>query len=199
MDTISIKEYAEIEGISVQAIYKKLKSPQFQPYIQRSDDGKVMLDAAVLDDVKINRNAEKHSTRFPTVESTVEQPFKVPESQGKQDTDSTVHSTVEQPLNQPFKTTAERVLVDVLNERIKDKDEEIKRLTAQLTAKDEQIKRITDSLQFEQRRSAALSDDLKLLQGKIEEQEQAAAATPAEDQPKQSWWYRFWHSTAPGK
>lgn len=195
METISVGEYAERRGISVQAVYKKLKSPQFKPYIQKTSDGKTRLDIAILDDTKINLNSTKHSTKHSTVEQPFNQPFNQPfkqpisqvVSEDSLNLDSTVDSTVEQPsdstVEQPFKrseTASESDLVAHL-------EEEVKFLRTQ-------IERLTDSLQFEQKKNAELSSKLQLLQAPDPQPEQNP------DPPKErfidkvkTWWNSTYH------
>lgn len=63
-------------------------------------------------------------------------------------------------------------------------------LMEQIRNKDEQIKSLQDANTSLLRQIEALT----LLQAK-----QQLITAPAEDQKQQSWWYRFWHGTTPGK
>lgn len=179
METISVGEYAERRGISVQAVYKKLKSPQFKPYIQKTSDGKTRLDIAILDDTKINLNSTKHSTKHSTVEQPFNQPFKQPISQDVSEDSLNLDSTVEQPFKRS-ETASESDLVAHL-------EEEVKFLRTQ-------IERLTDSLQFEQKKNAELSSKLQLLQAPDPQPEQNP------DPPKErfidkvkTWWNSTYH------
>lgn len=144
-DTISIKEYAEIKGVSVQSVYKRLDST-LKPYVvQRLNDrGKPQkrLKIEVLDDKAFNPY------------STPIQPDSTPDS-------TPIQPGVEQPLNNPEKPP-EMAPGDDLTAHLQ---EEVKFLR-------DQIERLTDSLQFEQRKNAELSAQLHLLQSPVEDQQE---------------------------
>lgn len=209
MDTISIKEYARLKGITVQAVYKKLKTPLYKPYIIKENGGQTKLIKAILDDPQINDNSTKHSTRFSTVErefstidSTVERGRKAPVSGTYCETeDSTVernHSTVDSTVEQPFKT-AEKApgddLTALLQKQLEIKDEQIKALTERLQAEQDRNAETLKSLQFEQGRNRELEQQLKLLQAPAEDQPQEQP-----DQPQKgfrAWWNNFWNISTP--
>lgn len=215
METISVGEYAERRGISVQAVYKKLKSPQFKPYIQKTSDGKTRLDIAILDDTKINLNSTKHSTKHSTVEQPFNQPFNQPfkqpisqdVSEDSLNLDSTVDSTVEQPsdstVEQPFKrseTASESDLITFLASQIEIKDKLIQELTGRM-------KDAYDSLKEEQARHAETQKSLQFEQGKNRDLEEKLsllkAPDPQPEEPEQQgtgfrkWFKSLWNTTAP--
>lgn len=205
MDTISIKEYAKRVGISPQAVYKKIKSPQFQPYIQRDSGGNIVLDIAVLADKAISKNAVKYSGK----QSTVEQPLTTVESAvntEKTGNSSSVDSTVEQPnhstVDKPLKTAVESHFSDVSPQTLNYMSEEIKRLETALQGKEQALKEKDEEIKALNARIADYADKFANL---THEAHQLAAMShsqkqiEAPGQPKASWWYRFWHSTAPGK
>ena len=202
MDTISIKDYAALRGISTQAVYKKLKTAPFKPYIHKGKDGSICLDIAVLNDEKINGN----STRFATVDNQGYQPLKTPELQGKTGTDSDGHSTVERAelptVDNPLKMPVESHFSDVSPQTLNYMAEEIKRLETALRGKEQALKEKDEEIKALNARIADYADKFANL---THEAHQLAAVShsqkqiEAPGQPKASWWYRFWHSTAPGK
>lgn len=202
MDTISIKDYAALRGISTQAVYKKLKTALFKPYIHKGKDGSICLDVAVLNDEKINGN----STRFATVDNQGLQPLKTPEIQGKTGTDSDGHSTVERAelptVDNLQKTPVESHFSDVSPQTLNYMSEEIKRLETALQGKEQALKEKDEEIKALNARIADYADKFANL---THEAHQLAAMShsqkqiEAPGQPKASWWYRFWHSTAPGK
>lgn len=209
MDTISVKEYARIKGISVQAVYRKMKTPLFLPYIRQESGGQTRLDIAILDDPQINDNSTKHSAKHSTVErfhttvdSTVESQQKPSDPRDLDDPDhstveqdhSTVDSTVDNCLK-PSEMPSESPLEAELRNRISDKDAEIERLIGQLNAKDEQIREKDQQIKsLQESLQAAQLIQAKQMQIQIPEKTETAAAQGSGFLAKLKAW---WNSTAP--
>lgn len=211
MDTISIKEYAKRVGISPQAVYKKIKSPQFQPYIQRDSGGNIVLDVAVLADKAISKNAVKYSAKQSTVEQQLNQPLTTVESTvntGKTGNAISVDSTVEQPnhstVDKPLKTAVESPHSDVSQQTLNYMAEEIKRLETALRGKEEALKDKEEEIRLLNARIADYADKFANLTHEAHQlaaiaHNQKQITAPAEEQKPRSWLYRFLHSTTPGK
>lgn len=71
---ITIKEYADLKGVSVSAVYKRLKTT-LQPYLEEVE-GQKMLKIQLLNDENIKASStveEPYSTNTPQPSSTVEE------------------------------------------------------------------------------------------------------------------------------
>lgn len=220
METISVREYADIKGISVQAVYRKIKTPLFQPYIRQDTGGETRLAIEILEDQKINRNSLKHKPLnqqkkelFTTVESelltTVDNQPKAPDSghtqekQGelltteKEELLTTVDNTsgtVESTPKQPQEAT-ESPLEKELRNRVQDKDQEIKRLVEQLSAKDEQIRAKDEQIKsLQESLQAAQMIQAKQMQIQIPDK---AESVSAENKGFFARLRSWWNSTTP--
>ena len=76
MNYLTVKEFAEIAGISKQAVYKKTKNPDFKQYIKKIDDTIMISEDALtsnqvdkLDNNKVDNQVDKLAT---TIDNLVE-------------------------------------------------------------------------------------------------------------------------------
>ena len=120
---ITVAEYAEIKGISKQAVYKQLNN-KLNNYVE-TVEGKKCLKISVLEE-----SIQPYSTE-------VEQPIQP-------------YSTeVEQPI-QPVSTEVEQPIQPVWEAQLKEKDKTIDSLLRQIEALQKQNDRLTDLLQNSQ-------------------------------------------------
>lgn len=219
METISVREYAELKKITPQAVYRKMKTPLFQPYIVQEAGGETRLDIAILDDPEINGNSRKHKplkkqkgellTTVDNTSGTVDNTSKAPDSGIYQEdqeellttdtqelfatvdnTSETVESTKKQPQEAP-----ESPLERELRNRVLDKDQEIERLVAQLSAKDEQIRAKDEQIRsLQESLQAAQMIQAKQMQIQIPDK---AESVSAENKGFFARLRSWWNSTTP--
>lgn len=140
-DYIEIKQFAEIAGVSVQSIYKRLKKQNnpLQPYFKEVDGKKFLRRSALKNVYGIeDYEAGYEDHRAPLQFST--------------ETDKPIHEAAaekkESPASEPKekKDPTERLL-DLLEQQLKEKDQQLQEKDKQIKEKDEQIKTILGELQ----------------------------------------------------
>ena len=127
---LTIAEYAEIKGISKQAVYKQLNN-KLKDYVEIVENKK-RLKISVLEE-----NIQPHSTK-------VEQPIQ-PISTKVEQPIQPISTEVEQPI-QPISTEVEQPIQPFLEAQIKEKDKTIDSLLRQIEALQEQNTRLTELL-----------------------------------------------------
>jgi len=220
-ETISIREYAEITGVSVQAIHKRIKAnpERFKPYLvtglQPEDeslkpDGKGLqprgkaekrLKSSILDDSTLTKSRKglqpKHQGLKPSLQP--EDAGLQPAEDGLQPEKDTAAGEDRQP------DTAETASESAYTAHLV---EEVQYLKDQLATKDKQIESLLKSLQAEQYKTAQLTARLtapKDPDSPPEDPETASelaheedhAADRREEQPQRkgflAWWHDLWN------
>ena len=122
----SVKEYAEIKGISVQAVYKRLNG-SLKPFVEVVE-GRKMLKSAVF--------GETFSTSSSTSKLNVEQPFS---------TEGLTPSSLDEEIIHINRRNEE--LIDDLRKQIKEKDEQIKEMNEKVISLFETNQRLLENNQ----------------------------------------------------
>lgn len=143
-ETISIKEYAEAKGISVQAVYKRLNKPlnPLNPFVVEVESKKRLLKSVLEADLE-----DKPFNPHLTTDSTPEVEIQPPKSLKVE--------TLEEELKRLSKIVEE--LQETREEESKKREEEVKFLREQIKIKDEQI-----SARDEQIKNLTSKNDLLL-------------------------------------
>lgn len=138
---LTIKEYAELKGISVQAVYKKLNGT-LQPYVEVVE-GRKVLKREVLE--------KTFSTKPSTFNFNVEQPFST-EGLTPSENDSSPCTDKDGPSASTH-TEIERInkrneeLIDDLRAQIKEKDAQIKEMNEKVISLFETNQRLMENNQ----------------------------------------------------
>lgn len=69
MDYITVKEFAERTGISKQAVYKKIKNPDFQKYVEKIGNSIMISELALVENSKLDVEDSVENSK-PTVENS---------------------------------------------------------------------------------------------------------------------------------
>ena len=133
-DYIEIKQFAEIAGVSVQSIYKRLKKQNnpLQPYFKEVDGKKFLRRSALL-------NVYGIEDPVVPLQRAIEEDQRPHEAEPEKK---------ESPASEPKekKDPTERLL-DLLEQQLKEKDLQLQEKDKQIKEKDEQIKTILSELQ----------------------------------------------------
>lgn len=179
----TIAEYAEIHGISPQAVYKKINKGHLETVKKKDTTGKQIKYVVVYE------GEEQKETIQPEIQP-VSQPAP-PEAER-------VLKPLNQPLNQPEIQPNNQQFIDLLVSQISEKDKQIERLQAQIAEQQqesrekdrviqEQVVKLNELLERSQELQAQGN---LLLRGKQpEEVIEVYHEKPVE--PKQSFWKRL--------
>lgn len=161
---ISVKEFAERAGKSVQAIYKGLNN-RFNQYVKLIDNQK-MLDIRALQEV---------------YGIEVEQPI-----QPELTTDSTNDTVIDTLLEE---IEILRNELDVKNEQIREKDKQLNEKDNQMAALNKRLEESHRLLDQSQQLQAMAENKIKLLEehGAVE-----PASELEPEQPEKKHWWHFW-------
>ena len=132
-DYIEIKQFAEIAGVSVQSIYKRLKKQNnpLQPYFKEVDGKKFLRRSALL-------NVYGIEDPVVPLHRAIEE-------------DQPLHEAEPMREEKPASAAAEKKdpterLLDLLEQQLKEKDQQLKEKDKQIQEKDEQINSLLDRL-----------------------------------------------------
>lgn len=167
-DYITIKEFAEIAGVSQQSIYKRLnkKDNPLQPYFKEVD-GKKFLRRSALD-------------LYEAAAAEVSQPEKDPE---------------EKPAAKVVKEKKDNTerLLDLLEQQLNEKDKQLQEKDRQLQEKDKQLNSLLQRLEeankiIDQQQQLTAIDKKSMIE--IEEKGEAAA-DPKEEPERKKGFFSF--------
>lgn len=150
MEYITVKELAELQGVSVQSIYQRFNTT-LKPYI-KVIKGKKCIDIKALEEV--------YHLDIKGFKQDIKQDFKEIKQGFKDDTSTDTIKLLQDTL-------------DTLKQQLEQKDK-------QIAEKDKHIEELTKSLQFEQGKSKNLEDRVLLLedQGAAEPSQEPTQAEP---------------------
>lgn len=150
MEYITVKELAELQGVSVQSIYQRFNTT-LKPYI-KVIKGKKCIDIKALEEV--------YHLDIKDFKQDIKQDFKEIKQGFKDDTSTDTIKLLQDTL-------------DTLKQQLEQKDK-------QIAEKDKHIEELTKSLQFEQGKSKNLEDRVLLLedQGAAEPSQEPTQAEP---------------------
>lgn len=198
MEKMTVKEYADFKGVSVQAVYKKIENNKLKTIEEKKD--RRYITFIIIDEepeqeqpeVKEIKETEKeeiqpistgNSISTPTNSTTEFQPIST-EKTGNSTSTATNSTTEFQPNTN---NELNQAIVDLLREQLQEKDKQIERL---LKTNEEQLARLTELLyrsqQLEKLLSSKVSEDKPL-------QEEPIIDIETEEQPerKRSFLNRF--------
>lgn len=159
---ISVKEFAEKAGISVQAVYKGLNN-RLNPYVKLVDNQKT-IDIRALQDIygiEVEQLIQSELTTNSTENST---------------SDTVVEALLEQLKKE----------LDVKNEQIKEKDKQLKEKDNQIAALNERLEeghRLLD----QQQQLQAMEKKIQVLENRQED-----VAEPVEEHQETKHWWEIW-------
>ena len=174
----TIKEYAELKGVSVQSVYKKLNGT-FKPYVEVVE-GRKVLKREVLE--------KTFSTKPSTLNLNVEQPFST-EGLTSSENDSSPCTDKDSPS---ASTQAEIMrinkrnedLIDDLRAQLKEKDAQLSQLNEKVISLFETNQRLMENNQQLQLNYQLLLGDGKIKQYEEVNVEGASAEEVVEEEPK---------------
>ena len=177
---LTIKEYAEIKGISAQAVYKKLNGT-LQPFVELVE-GRKMLKRSVLEDDDSTPSL-KNFQPFSTDGSTVEK-------------GGCPSSSTQDEITRINRRNEE--LIDDLRNEIKSKDEQIKQMNGKLVSLFETNQRLLENNQKLQLNYQMLLGTTETITDEVADDEGALARAHAKDeneepQQKKSWFSRLFN------
>ena len=140
-DYIGIAEFAEIAGVSVQSIYKRLKKQDnpLKPYFKEVDGKKFLRRSALINVYGIEDHEPGIEDHRSPLHAAIEkdQPLHEAEPIGKE---SPASAAAEK------KDPTERLL-DMLEQQLKEKDQQLQEKDKQIQQKDEQISSLLNRLE----------------------------------------------------
>lgn len=165
MEYITVKELAELQGVSVQSIYQRFNTT-LKPYI-KVIKGKKCIDIKALEEV--------YHLDIKDFKQDIKQDFKEIKQGFKE-------------IKQGFKDDTSTDTIKLLQDTLDTLKQQLEQKDKQIAEKDKHIEELTKSLQFEQGKSKNLEDRVLLLedQGAAEPSQE-----PTQAEPKKSWFSRL--------
>lgn len=176
MEKMTVKEYADFKGVSVQAVYKKIENNKLKTIEEKKDRRYITF-------IIIDEEPEQEQPEVKEIKETEKEEFQ-PISTGNSTSTPTNSTTEFQPNTN---NELNQAIVDLLREQLQEKDKQIERL---LKTNEEQLARLTELLyrsqQLEKLLSSKVSEDKPL-------QEEPIIDIETEEQPerKRSFLNRF--------
>lgn len=167
---ISVKEFAEKAGISVQAVYKGLNN-RLNQYIKLVDNQK-MLNIRALQEVYGIK---------------VEQPIQ-PELTTNSTENPTSDIVVDTLLKQIDVLKSE---LDVKNEQIREKDRQLKEKDNQIAALNTRLEE-SHRLLDQQQQLQAMEKKIQALEDKQDDVVEHGKVEPVPEQPEKKYWWKIW-------